>query len=97
MIDDEIRAYDDRGGERGRLVEGGESLVLVRTRELLRRYLPPAPADVLDVGGGAGVYAAWLAAAGYHVHLIDPVPLHVASTQGTDRSMSWCFSARATT
>ena len=31
----------------------------------------------MDVGGGPGVYAAWLALAGYRVHLIDPVPLHV--------------------
>jgi SAM-dependent methyltransferase len=32
---------------------------------------------VLDVGGAAGVYARWLAGAGYTVHLIDPSPLHV--------------------
>ena len=81
MIDDEIRAYDDRGGERGRLVEGGESLELVRTRALLERFLPPPPASVLDVGGGPGVYAAWLARKGYRVRLLDPVPLHVE--QGT--------------
>lgn len=77
MIDPEIRAYYERGEERDRLTAGGESLELVRTRELLRRSLPPAPADVLDVGGGAGVYAAWLAGDGYRVHLVDPVPLHV--------------------
>jgi ubiquinone/menaquinone biosynthesis C-methylase UbiE len=32
---------------------------------------------VLDVGGGAGIYALPLAREGYSVHLIDPVPLHV--------------------
>lgn len=32
---------------------------------------------MLDVGGGAGVYAAWLAELGYRVHLIDPLELHV--------------------
>jgi hypothetical protein len=31
---------------------------------------------VLDVGGGSGVYASWLAGLGYQVHLVDPVPLH---------------------
>jgi SAM-dependent methyltransferase len=77
VIDAEIRAYYERGEERGRLTAGGEGLELVRTRELLRRFLPPAPADVFDVGGGAGVYAVWLAAAGYRVHLVDPMPLHV--------------------
>jgi len=49
----------------------------LRTRQLLARYLPSAPATVLDVGGGAGIYALPLAAEGYSVHLIDPVPLHV--------------------
>jgi ubiquinone/menaquinone biosynthesis C-methylase UbiE len=52
-------------------------LEYLRTRELLSRYLPPAPATVLDVGGGAGVYALPLTREGYSVSLIDPVPLHV--------------------
>lgn len=77
MIDTEIQAYYDEGEERDRLTAGGESLELVRSKELLERFLPPPPADVLDVGGGAGVYATWLARRGYRVHLIDPMPLHV--------------------
>ncbi|NUW34209.1 class I SAM-dependent methyltransferase [Nonomuraea sp. SMC257] len=48
-----------------------------RTQELLRRALMPPPARVLDVGGGTGVHARWLAADGYEVHLVDPVPAHV--------------------
>lgn len=34
--------------------------LLVRAQELLRRFLPPAPARVLDVGGGTGIHAEWL-------------------------------------
>jgi ubiquinone/menaquinone biosynthesis C-methylase UbiE len=52
-------------------------LELLRTRELLQRQLPLPPAVVLDVGGGTGVHAAWLAALGYRVHLVDVVPEHV--------------------
>ncbi|MHB8574355.1 MAG: class I SAM-dependent methyltransferase [Dehalococcoidia bacterium] len=52
-------------------------LEFVRTQELILRRLPPPPAAVLDVGGGTGVYSLWLAALGYSVQLIDPVPLHV--------------------
>lgn len=77
MIDDNIRAYYDKGREQERLTRGGGTLELIRTQELLRRYLPAPPADVIDVGGGPGTYAAWLAREGYQVHLIDPVPLHV--------------------
>src|SRR5215211_9253937 len=52
-------------------------LELLRTRELLLRQLPLPPAVVLDVGGGPGVHAAWLAGRGYRVHLVDVVPEHV--------------------
>ncbi|MEU7900263.1 winged helix-turn-helix domain-containing protein [Nonomuraea sp. NPDC049152] len=34
----------------------------------------PPPARILDVGGGTGVRAQWLAADGYEVHPVDPVP-----------------------
>lgn len=75
-LDPEVQAYYCRGDEQGRLTEH-PSLERVRTQVLLERFLPPPPARVLDVGGGAGVYAAWLAERGYQVHLVDPVPLHV--------------------
>ena len=52
-------------------------LEFLRTRELLRRFLP-GRSRVLDVGGGTGVHAAWLAADGHRVHLVDVVPAHVA-------------------
>ncbi len=41
---------------------GHGRLELLRTRELLAQHLPAAPARVLDVGGGTGVHASWLAA-----------------------------------
>jgi SAM-dependent methyltransferase len=66
------------GLERDRLVdESGPRLELVRTLELLERFLPPPPADVLDVGGGPGAYAARLARAGYRVRLVDLLASHV--------------------
>jgi ubiquinone/menaquinone biosynthesis C-methylase UbiE len=49
----------------------------VRTQELLERFLPDPPARVLDVGGGTGIHAEWLAERGYDVHVIDPVEVHV--------------------
>ncbi|WP_329047489.1 methyltransferase domain-containing protein [Amycolatopsis sp. NBC_01488] len=49
----------------------------LRTRELLRRHLTEGD-RVLDVGGGTGGHAAWLAAEGHPVHLVDVVPAHVA-------------------
>jgi SAM-dependent methyltransferase len=75
-VNDEIAHYYGRGEELGRL-EGPFRLEFARTQELLRRYLPEPPAVVLDVGGGPGVYAAWLAEQGYEVHVLDPIELHV--------------------
>lgn len=52
-------------------------LELLRTQEILRRFLPPAPARILDIGGGPGIHARWLVEDGYQVELIDPVARHV--------------------
>jgi ubiquinone/menaquinone biosynthesis C-methylase UbiE len=86
-LDEEIRAYYDRGEEAARL-ETRFRLEGARTRELLERFLPPSPATVLDVGGGAGAYALWLAARGYQVHLVDPAPLHVEQARAASGTAS---------
>ena len=70
-----MERYYESGVERDRLE--GDALELVRTLELLDGVLPPPPARVLDVGGGPGIYADRLASAGYHVVLVDVMPLHV--------------------
>ena len=76
-FDPDIAGYYNRGKEAARLHEGVGRLERFRTQELLLRFLPPAPATVHDVGGGAGVYALWLARRGYAVNLLDAMPLHV--------------------
>lgn len=71
-----IRHYGE-ADESSRLRSGWFQLEQARTRELILRHLPPAPATIIDAGGGAGAYACWLAARGHQVHLIDPVSKHV--------------------
>jgi ubiquinone/menaquinone biosynthesis C-methylase UbiE len=77
MDDVEILAYYAHGLERDRLASGGRRIEFLRMWALLERHMPAPPSQVLDIGGGAGVYALPLAAAGYEVHLVDPVPLHI--------------------
>ncbi len=74
----EIARHYAEADEASRLRTGWFQLEQARTQELILRHIQPAPATVLDVGGGAGAYACWLAERGYQVHLIDPVPRHVA-------------------
>jgi ubiquinone/menaquinone biosynthesis C-methylase UbiE len=76
-VDDEIRAYYERGMELDRVTQGYSRIEFVRTKEILGRYLPPPPARLLDVGGGPGAYADWLAEQGYQLRLVDATPLHV--------------------
>lgn len=78
-LDPEVLAYYERGEEVHRLSGGMPSgpLELARTKEILLRHLPPPPLEILDVGGGPGVHAVWLAERGDHVHVVEPVPLHI--------------------
>lgn len=80
-----IRHYTE-ADEASRLRTGWFRLEQERTRELILRHLPDAPARVIDVGGGAGAYACWLASLGYEVHLIDPVPGHVEQARAASEA-----------
>ena len=94
MINPEIRAHYDLGLEHDRLNRGGApALERVRTQDILERNLPAAPARIIDVGGASGVYAAWLARAGYDVHLVDPVPLHVRQAEQVAAASETPFTA----
>jgi SAM-dependent methyltransferase len=73
-MDPDVLAYYGAGDEHRRLA--GWSLERLRTEELLVRHLAPPPARVLDVGGGSGRYAGWMAHRGWEVTLLDPVSLH---------------------
>lgn len=80
-----VRHYE-AGAENGRLESGGGLLELIRTKEIITRYLGKRRADILDVGGGPGVYSKWLAQLGHNVHLIDAVPSHVQEARKNARS-----------
>ncbi|WP_247702975.1 hypothetical protein [Streptomyces sp. F63] len=73
-VSPEITDFYTRSDEAARLqtIATG-TLEFARTRELLRRHLPPGPARVLDVGGGPGMHARWLAD-DYTVHVVNPSP-----------------------
>jgi SAM-dependent methyltransferase len=81
VIDPAIADFYHRSAEEERLQQGPFLLEALRTQELIQRYAPPAPATVLDIGGGAGAYALWLTGQGYTVHLVDATPRLVAEAR----------------
>ncbi len=92
-LSEELSDHYSSGYEARRLETGHGKIDCEGSRELLERFLPPAPAVIFDVGGGPGGYACWLARQGYEVHLIDIVPLHVqlakeASTQQSETPLA---------
>jgi SAM-dependent methyltransferase len=93
-MDPAIESHYSTGYERSRLFPGGTpALEFVRSMELLDRLLPAPPAQVLDVGGGPGTYAAPLALRGYRVHLVDPLPLHVELARRQGAGPAAAFTA----
>ena len=84
----DVVEYYERYAEETRLQQGPSRLELARTQDILRRVLPPPPARVVDVGGAAGVYSAWLADAGYDVRLIDASPRLVAEARRRNAALT---------
>jgi ubiquinone/menaquinone biosynthesis C-methylase UbiE len=87
-LDADIAHYYTQGKERDRLTRGENKLEHLRTQELLTRFLPKPPATLYDIGGGAGVYALWLAGQGYDVHLLDAMPLHIEQALQTSKDLN---------
>lgn len=82
----EILSYYEGIDEAGRLGRGAGLLEFARMQELIGRFLPAPPGVVLDVGGGPGRYACWLAGLAYEVHLVDPVETHVAQAREASKA-----------
>jgi ubiquinone/menaquinone biosynthesis C-methylase UbiE len=81
----DILQYYQATDENSRLLRVENELELLRTREILLRYLPGVPAEIIDVGGGPAVHSFWLADLGYVTHLVDIVPKHIEQARQDDR------------
>lgn len=83
-LDPALEKYYSEGNEQERL--SSHNLEKDRTLRILRKFLPSAPATILDIGGAAGIYAFPLAEMGYQVHLIDPIALHIQQAKKTAKN-----------
>ncbi|MEO6851092.1 MAG: class I SAM-dependent methyltransferase [Mucilaginibacter sp.] len=76
LIKPEIEDFYAKTSEEGRLELGLGPLEFERNKDLIQRFLPKK-GIIIDVGGGPGIYAEWLAGLGHGVHLVDPVEKHI--------------------
>ena len=88
-----IDRFYANASEDKRLTFGLGPLEFERNKELISRYLPANNSIVIDVGGGPGVYAEWLAEMGHNVHLIDPVNKHILQAQKRSAKLKKPFKA----
>lgn len=77
LINNNIERFYTNASEESRLEIGMGKFEFERVKSLMEKFIPPKPARILDVGGGTGKYAEWLARKGHQVHLVEPVPKHL--------------------
>lgn len=95
MSDDVWAGLVDRFAEGAYATVTGKVRTSVIHRHLLN-HLPPAPARILDVGGGAGHQSFPLAAAGYQVTLLDSSPAMLDKARGRLERLPEQVRARVT-
>lgn len=66
----EIYDFYNAGAEIGRLEKGLGKIELYRTKEILSQYIKGNNV-IYDIGGGIGIYSAWLAKQGNDVQLLE--------------------------
>jgi ubiquinone/menaquinone biosynthesis C-methylase UbiE len=88
MNDDIVKHYTEAFDEENRLDTRIGPFEYERTVELIGRCLGREQLVVIDVGGGSGAYALWLAAQGHVVHFVDLVPRHVEMVTANARERS---------
>ena len=81
FISKEIEDFYNEVSEESRLTGGLGPLEFKRNKELIEKFIPSPNSTVLDVGGGTGRYAEWLANKGHNVSLVEPIEKHVKLAQ----------------
>jgi ubiquinone/menaquinone biosynthesis C-methylase UbiE len=77
LISRNLEQFYNQASEESRLDNGMGKYEFERVKSLMGKYIPPIPSKIIDVGGGTGKYAEWLAKKGHQVHMVEPVPKHL--------------------
>ena len=91
LISSGINDFYSKISDENRYSGGLGLLELERNKDLIQRHIRSPKSVVIDVGGGTGIYAEWLAGLGHQVHLVDPVQKHIQKASKRAASLKQKF------
>lgn len=92
FISRELEHFYNRVSEETRLEKGMGIFEFIRIKSLIEKFILCDQQTIIDVGGGTGKYAEWLAQKGHRVHLIEPLEKHLAIAEKRSRKLKNKFT-----
>lgn len=92
LISKHVENFYNQASEEDRLENGMGTFEFERVKSLIEKYISGANATIIDVGGGTGKYAEWLAKKNHDVHLVEPVLKHIKLAQKRANKLKNKFS-----
>jgi len=92
LISAELENFYNKASEETRLEKGMGIFEFERIKELIQLHISKPKSTIIDIGGGTGKYAEWLAKNGHEVHLIEPVLKHVKLAEKRAKKLKNPFS-----
>lgn len=87
IISRNIELFYNKASEETRLDKGMGIFEFERIKTLIKKYMPSAPSQIVDIGGGTGKYSEWLAGQGHQVHLVEPISKHIEIAQTRNQKL----------
>jgi ubiquinone/menaquinone biosynthesis C-methylase UbiE len=92
LISKKLEDFYNKASEETRLDKGMGIFEFERIKELIQLHISNPKSTIIDVGGGTGKYAEWLAKNGHQVHLVEPVLKHIKLAEKRAKKLKNPFS-----
>ena len=92
LISKELEDFYNKASEETRLEKGMGIFEFERIKELIQLHISKSESIIIDIGGGTGKYAEWLAKDGHQVHLVEPVLKHIKLAEKRAKKLKNPFS-----
>lgn len=92
LISKKLEDFYNKASEETRLEKGMGIFEFERIKELIEKHISIANSTIIDIGGGTGKYAEWLATKNHTVHLIEPVAKHIKLAEKRAKKLKNPFS-----